>query len=366
ARDILRRHHSAQKMNRHWTCSRCKKSAPNHKWFCSCGSKWGDKAPKPRSKGRFKDTPPNTQQTSRAQQLEFGRITGKILQATPEAAYSHPKYLQPPDSPDLQPMFRAEMKNNITSLAALIKASRYAGKENPYAAEEIAVYKFMVSQMEPLDKQIADVRIRMEKEAARAAEVQKKITQLRDEADSLMYDAEPLKQTLEQFTHEKAAEKDSGMGDATAVPIGARRPVATPPCSASSSSAPMQPVLSAVQNIQQRQRTQDDMIKQMLDHMAYNSSMLAALQKLYQQTPQGKGKRSDAGNPYPMETPPLTAALVAMLAPTQEMKHPEVERVPGPTGTHPGAPSLQTVEAMAAAYVALAKQHPELIPSSPT
>eukprot|EP00959_Pyramimonas_sp_CCMP1952_P046874 979004-Pyramimonas_sp.AAC.1 len=54
-----------------------------------------------------------------------------------------------------------------------------------------------------------------------------------------------------------------------------------------------------------------------------------------------------------------------MISPTQEMTQ-DIEHIPGPTGTHPGAPSLQAVEAMAAACVELAKSHPELIPSSPT
>eukprot|EP00959_Pyramimonas_sp_CCMP1952_P086144 1801667-Pyramimonas_sp.AAC.1 len=84
----------------------------------------------------------------------------------------------------------------------------------------------------------------------------------------------------------------------------------------------MQPVLSAVQNIQQRQRTQDDMIKQMLDHMAYNSSMLAALQKLYQQTPQAMG---------------LTTSITAPATPTAAPSAPRVPPAPPPTAAAPPA-----------------------------
>eukprot|EP00959_Pyramimonas_sp_CCMP1952_P209963 4393067-Pyramimonas_sp.AAC.1 len=141
------------------------------------------------------------------------------------------------------------MKKHITSLAALIKASRYAGKEGPIAAGEIAVYKSMVAQMEPLDKQSAGVKIMIERKAARAAEVQKRMTELQEEADTLLYDAESLKQTLGQLTQEKETEKDAGMGEAPSPPIGARPtmvgPASMPSSSAAASAAPMQPVLSA-------------------------------------------------------------------------------------------------------------------------
>ncbi|CAK0861695.1 unnamed protein product [Prorocentrum cordatum] len=221
----------------------------------------------------------------------------------------------------------------------------------------------MVAQTEPLDKQIAGVKIMVERKAARAAEGQKRMTELQEEADTLLYDAESLKQTLEQLAQEKETEKDAGMGEAPSPPIGARPTMvgsaSMPFCSASASVAPMQPVLSTVQSIRQHQRAQDDMIKQMLDYMAYNSSMLAALQKQYQHPPQSVGFTMGT------ETPPLTANQMAMISPAQEMTL-DIEHIPGPTGTRPGAPSLQAVEAMAAAYVELAKSHPELIPSSPT
>eukprot|EP00959_Pyramimonas_sp_CCMP1952_P336773 7051791-Pyramimonas_sp.AAC.1 len=80
------------------------------------------------------------------------------------------------------------------------------------------------------------------------------------------------------------------MGEAPSPPIGARPTMvgyaSMPSSSAAASAAPTQPVLSAVQSIQQHQRAQDDMIKQMLDYMAYNSSMLAALQKQCHHPPQ--------------------------------------------------------------------------------
>eukprot|EP00959_Pyramimonas_sp_CCMP1952_P279551 5844858-Pyramimonas_sp.AAC.1 len=75
----------------------------------------------------------------------------------------------------------------------------------------------------------------------------------------------------------------------------------------------------------------------------------------------GKRQEFEAGSPCPTETPPLTAKQMAMISPAQEMTQ-DIEHIPGPTGTHPGAPSLQAVEAMAAACVELAKSHPELIP----
>eukprot|EP00959_Pyramimonas_sp_CCMP1952_P325197 6806810-Pyramimonas_sp.AAC.1 len=77
-------------MSSHWACSKCKKNIPNHKWFCTCGNTWGDKAAGPRSKGRRWGIPVNSQQVSKAQQLELGRIAGKILQAAPEAAHNRP------------------------------------------------------------------------------------------------------------------------------------------------------------------------------------------------------------------------------------------------------------------------------------
>ena len=141
------------------------------------------------------------------------------MPATPEIAYAHSKYSAPPDSADLQPLFRTEMKNKIASLASLVKAAMVTGREATEALEEIAVYKFMVAQLEPLDKQIAAVNIHIEKKVARAAEIQKKVGDLQQEADTVEHDLPSLRQTEAQFYQEKESEADGGMAGA---PIGAR------------------------------------------------------------------------------------------------------------------------------------------------
>ena len=160
-----------------WKCSVCSFQVPLKYWTCGrCGTEGTgheQTGPRPRPRQRSTSRPrghqtPKPPPAVKAAPHTIAKVIGATVPATPDAAATSQVYQAPPDDMDYEArhLYRRDIRTKMNTIANLITVSLQAGKNHADLEEEytkISIYRYMLSQLGGVQKQIMDAKFRLER-----------------------------------------------------------------------------------------------------------------------------------------------------------------------------------------------------------